>query len=387
MSSLYQDLLNIRIQAELTPRDIYERTRIPLDVISEIEKGTISSNRQYQLTYLRSYVRSYAKALGVDDKDVIEALDADAAGTYTGSIAKRYLGDSMVEESGKQEPADADLSTSSTTDNYSEATATQVPINNEIDKTGYSRPDPSKSHNLKTPAPPELQAVDWSDMGRKLGNINAFPYRYVFILLVVLLLGGVGYYLWNTWETQESASESDQVSEIISNAEPASPSVAGPVPSQPQPAAPAADPVQSSTPVSPRINETAAASPQTARTSPSVSMPDTLFVTVHAAIDRLEPIRVTSDVNNTRSPYWVESNEAMRFDFLNEIIIEGQLSRMAIWINGHLFEDFMEYSTSNRIIELSRDILAGYPQFFNNEPDDQTLSIQRPRAIHNRPIF
>jgi hypothetical protein len=400
MASLYQDLLNIRIKAGLTKNDIYERTRIPLDVISEIEKGTISSNKQYQLTYLRSYVRSYAKSLGVKEHDIIAGLDAEASGKYTGLIAKIYLGETISDQNAElsinEEEASSKQSVPATDTTSLRATKEAPTTLNEIDKTGYSRPDPSKTHNLKTPAPPEIEAVDWADMGRKLGNMRSFPYRSVIVIFGLLLFGALGYYFWNNLPFDGSETDSPEVAEQVVNDQPITPSApaaqtTGTTQSQPVP--PPSDTArniveaQETVPVSPPAREPTSTRPTPARTTTTGAMPDTLFVTVHAAQDRLEPVRVTSDVNNTRSPYWIESNEAMRFDFLDEIIIEGQLSRMAIWINGHLFEDFREFSTSNRIIELSRETLAGYPHFFNSEPDLENESIQRPRNIHNRPIF
>src|SRR5690606_33461000 len=99
----------------------------------------------------------------------------------------------------------------------------------------------------------------------------------------------------------------------------------------------------------------------------AVNLPDTLLVIVHAANDKLEPIRVTSDVNNNRSPYWIEYNEAMRFDFFNQIDIQGQLDRMAIFVNGHLIEEIDSIRTGDRNIVLTRDFLSRRPFIFSDE--------------------
>jgi cytoskeletal protein RodZ len=392
MASLYQDLLKIRIQAGLKPYDIYERTRIPLDVIVEIEKGTINNNKQYQVTYLRSYVRSYAKSLGINDQDIITALDADASGSYTGSIAKLYLGESQSDLSGSINPVDHDEEILAADAVKAQAAGANPPSFNDVDKTGYSRPDSSKPHNLKTPSPPELQSVDWADMSRQLGSMQSFPYRSVITVIFLLAAGAAGYYYWSNLYQKDTETQPLQIQEQVHNTEPIAPAAGATTSTQVAPVQPATanqiDTMPASVvPVSPPTNEQITSNTQQSRTVSPGTLPDTLFITVHAAFDRLEPVRVTSDVNNTRSPYWVESNEAMRFDFLDNILIEGQLSRMAIWINGHLMEDFMEYSTSSRIIELSRDILAGYPHFFNTDSTGQNSNVQRPRAIHNRPIF
>ena len=69
----------------------FEKTRIPLNIIDEIERGTIFTNRNHQLTYIRSYVRSYAKAIGIHEDDIVEALDQHQADRYEGLLAQKYL--------------------------------------------------------------------------------------------------------------------------------------------------------------------------------------------------------------------------------------------------------------------------------------------------------
>jgi len=91
MALLNEDLVSVREAAGLKPNDIFEKTRIPLNIIDEIERGTIFTNRNHQLTYIRSYVRSYAKAIGIHEDDIVEALDQHQADRYEGLLAQKYL--------------------------------------------------------------------------------------------------------------------------------------------------------------------------------------------------------------------------------------------------------------------------------------------------------
>jgi hypothetical protein len=88
-----------------------------------------------------------------------------------------------------------------------------------------------------------------------------------------------------------------------------------------------------------------------------------------------------------RSPYWIETAEAMRFEFLDSITIEGQINRVAIWVNGHHFNDLMEFATGGRIIELTREALSQYAELFATQGDETSQTIDQPIIINDRPLF
>ena len=62
--------------------------------------------------------------------------------------------------------------------------------------------------------------------------------------------------------------------------------------------------------------------------------PDTLQIVVYAAYDKLEPVRIGSDLRESVYPIWIEQGEAYYFDFNQEITIRGQLRRMLILFNN-----------------------------------------------------
>ena len=66
--------------------------------------------------------------------------------------------------------------------------------------------------------------------------------------------------------------------------------------------------------------------------------PDTLQIVVYAAYDKLEPVRIGSDLRESVYPIWVEQGEAYYFDFNQEITIRGQLRRMLILFNNNVIE-------------------------------------------------
>jgi hypothetical protein len=87
---------------------------------------------------------------------------------------------------------------------------------------------------------------------------------------------------------------------------------------------------------------------------------DTLTLTVYAAFDKLEPVRVTSDFNWRTNPFWMEQGEAFNFIFKDTILVRGQYSRMLLLFNGHVISNSPSYNY-NEIFDsilLTRDILS-----------------------------
>ena len=70
--------------------------------------------------------------------------------------------------------------------------------------------------------------------------------------------------------------------------------------------------------------------------------PDTLQIVVYAAYDKLEPVRIGSDLRESVYPIWIEQGEAYYFDFNQEITIRGQLRRMLILFNNNVIEAPLE---------------------------------------------
>ena len=70
--------------------------------------------------------------------------------------------------------------------------------------------------------------------------------------------------------------------------------------------------------------------------------PDALRIVIYAAYDKLEPVRVGSDLRESVYPLWMEQGAAYYFDFKEEITIRGQFSRMLILFNNNVIEAPLE---------------------------------------------
>jgi len=92
--SLGKDLAFVRKKQNLSLEDIQNEIKIPLSTLKSIEDGSIFTDSGETKTYIRSFVRSYAKVLGIPDSEIVQALNEMEDGTYTGSL----LGESKKPE-------------------------------------------------------------------------------------------------------------------------------------------------------------------------------------------------------------------------------------------------------------------------------------------------
>ena len=97
--------------------------------------------------------------------------------------------------------------------------------------------------------------------------------------------------------------------------------------------------------------------------------PDTLQIVIYAAYNKLDPVRVGSDLRESVFPLWVEQGEAYYFDFKEAITIRGQFSRMLILFNNTVIEAPLERfsGVQENTVRLTRERLAAAE--FEAKPD------------------
>lgn len=97
--------------------------------------------------------------------------------------------------------------------------------------------------------------------------------------------------------------------------------------------------------------------------------PDTLQIVIYAAYDKLDPVRVGSDLRESVFPLWMEQGEAYYFDFNEEITIRGQFNRMLILFNNTVIEAPLERfsGVQENTVRLTRERLAAAE--FEAKPD------------------
>lgn len=344
MAHLYEDLVAIRDSKGITSADIIQKTRIPADVIREIENGTLFNQPENQRTYVRSFVRNYAKAIRIDDVHIVRALDdfySDAG--YEGSLRDVYLGGEGGNKAAESSEVSKRVIVTSTLGAAEE----------------FTRPDPSRKHNQTTPVPPDLTEINWSGV-RPTGfviPVHLIKTGALAVLVIAFLITAV----WTKGFGLFAAGDEPIVEQSI-------------------PETPA--PVMTVVPDSTQM----ASGDSTGMNTVQSPLPETLSILIYAAYDRLEPVRVQTDFSTDVYPYWVERGTAMRFEFKEQISIRGAFPRFVILFNGHVVPDKEGFLVGGNTITLRRSYLESQPIFRTAAPD--TLpGLLAPTKTVDRPIF
>ncbi len=87
---LARDLRALRENKQVSLETIHTETRIIKNVLREFEQNCLYNNSNFQIIYLRSLTRAYAKVIGLDEKMVLHALDLAIEGKYDGSLNPNY---------------------------------------------------------------------------------------------------------------------------------------------------------------------------------------------------------------------------------------------------------------------------------------------------------
>jgi len=446
MSQFFEDLVQIRKSKRLSKQDVFYKCRIPIETIESIEDGSILSGTMRNKTYIRSYFRTYAKAIGISDEDVTTALDEHDAGLYNQGLLIKYLPDQTEKVTGspeqdkeaasdkkaeetpgsqEKEPGKKDSKKTEKKDSAgTQKTKTITPETQEktisdiewedksvkkirsTSTTSFSSAEPrgkDTSAPAKLPDPPKLEGIDWASKVKQ-AVYRPQRNRLLWVILATLLalalaLASIVWY----WRGADPDPAEPSASEIRTPTETVPSEANTEAQTQPIEEAPeATDPVQpdvTATEEAEAVEETQPPpAPPTreeiaAQIAAFSTTGDTLYIHAYALLGNLEPIRVVSDIfaaddlqTTVPRPYWVEQYHAMRFDFLDEIMLQGSLARMVLLFNGHIIEDFEPFFLDGSRIRITRDLLMENDQFQIAESDPFS-EMPPPRRIVDRPRF
>ncbi|HBX67798.1 MAG TPA: hypothetical protein DEG32_17240, partial [Balneolaceae bacterium] len=196
--SLGKDLASIRKGQNLTLEDIQNAVKIPLDTLQSIEDDSIFEDSYKNKTYVRSFVRSYAKELKLNDDDVVQALDEVEAGTYAGSILR---------------------DSSESTEHFTSKKSEKEDSETDEDKAGPPKsftPHTTKDKPLES-SEPSTESFEWADLGNKFSAASKSSRIWIIIVAIVLVLGllGAGYYFWDDFgRSTETEPTAEQLPEL-----------------------------------------------------------------------------------------------------------------------------------------------------------------------------
>ena len=152
-SPFESDLRAVREDRGLSLDEIQQETRIPVDVLRRFEEGDLVGDPSYNEVYLKAFLKSYAKAVGLPVGRVLTAYDAHRSGSYAGDLATGSASASGPDAP----PAKAPDAPAAPT-----VPAEPEPVRDEAPQVATSDPDPPSAPPAPRPAsgvPPAVQAL------------------------------------------------------------------------------------------------------------------------------------------------------------------------------------------------------------------------------------
>lgn len=375
MPSIGKDLATIRKHLGLSIEDIQNATKIPLQTLQSIEDNSIFEDSDEIQTYIRSFVRTYGRKLKLDDDLVLEALDRQEVGGYDHQLLEAFP--ELAPERPKNEPvsrstestAESDKSPEPGADDKAEATGGDFSSTGSDEKTDSDVSREEKdSPPLAATTEPSVRSVNWADMGKKFSKQkNGAPVQLIGIGVIAIFVIAIAYFIFSG-----DMFESDETSQ------PENP----PVPEETLNEDESGIPLDLSD--SPESESDVDSDP-----SASAELSDTLFVTIYAANDRLDPVRVWSDLKPRVDPYWIEQGFASNYEFSDTIRFRGQYSRMLVFMNGHRIDNFRQqyFNEEENSVELTRDLFEDDPKWASPIPFELPPNVEEPDSVINRPSF
>jgi len=386
--SLSQDLEQIRIYQKLSRETVHSISKIAIYIIEAIENGTIFDDSTH-ITYQRSYIRTYAKVLKIDDAEVVHALDEHYSGNYKGSLGQKYITGELIQENAPVVTQNNHYNESA---NHSEITQEIVEPQEETLKprkiiseeaSDITRiPELNQSAYNKTKVAPNVSSVNWASVNsdKKADSISKLPF-IIIGSLVLLIVSVYGFMQIDSIPFFANSDSSDTKKEVVVKNNTLDKEIV----LQGNPSA-----TQELTQDQKADSSLSLNMPIEAVTTlePVFTLPDTLAILVWATKDKLEPVRIKTDLTDSYFPYWIEKGTAMRFEFTSEISIKGQYERMLILFNNHRpMEDFKSNRGKDREILLKRSLFESKIDLLKPVSDSESASLPKPDKIIDRPVF
>lgn len=351
--SLGKDLAYIRKELGLSLEEIQSSIKIPLLTLQSIENDSIFDSTEHNKIYIRSFIRSYARALKLNDDDIVRALDDVEAGIYENDLIAN------------DEQRKADV------------VADQL---HSTDETVFKLSDvaPPAIEHAQVKEKPDIESVNWADLGKSfsLKETGSRNWALLVIVIFVIALAITGFYF--RAEIIGFFDFSDPLTtEAVENNFPAI-----------QPETTDEEQIQDSVTQLPLAPPSIPQQGTTSTTSQTpIDLENVLTAAVYAAFDKLEPVRVTSDLNGRTNPFWMEQGEAFLFDFNDTLRVRGQYSRLLLLFNGHVIDDPTQYYDPQfDAVILTREIFEDQ-QYLVPAPSDFPYEIGAPDSLVYRVGF
>ncbi|MCW9708855.1 helix-turn-helix domain-containing protein [Fodinibius salsisoli] len=359
MPSLGNDLALIRKSQGLTIEEIHQSTKIPKKVLSSIEDNSIFQNSDGSAIYVRSYVRSYAKALSIEEQKIVYALNRVQHNNYDGSLIEDEQRSSF-EDSDAPDQKNDDITEQTKDDEASQ----------EEEETTSDQPSQPEASAPKEENPvlrsQDVESVDWVNLGYQFQPAKTVKSKRRFALIVGLILLAVAAFFvyWFYFKGAPTNTQTTQQGLPQTTSTP--------------------DSIQSE--LNPRASDdTVNLSDFRGQPQAQGALPDTLSIVLYAAYEKLEPVRVYTDITDQLNPYWIQRGEAIEFDFVNEFHFRDGLSSIVLLMNGHVITDFEEQFLNPETgrVEINRSFFQEDSKWLQPAPDTLPIQAPPPSVVHD----
>ena len=365
MLSLGRDLQKIRKHLGYTVEDIQNATKLPLDTIRSIEDGSIFSDSKEITTYIRSFVRTYARALKIDSELMAQALDQEELGNYTNLLLTAFP-ELMDEEPEKQAPEEEEKTEEKSSSKKKKNRSPSFKFAGDEDDSSTSSRKmsaPSASRARSNTKEPDVHSINWAGLGQDFKKNRTQPPVWIIsagILIIVIIAAAIIISQFGLFSSQDDMQVEPPVADVQE-------------PSQNQDLT-----------LDLSDDVTGEALQQS-----DIALSDTLYLTVYAATGRLDPVRVWSDLKPRIDPYWLDQGVAYNFEFSDSIRVAGSYSNMLLFLNGNRIDNFrgQYYNPEESAVELTRSIFDSEPRWATPVPFELPDGIPEPDTLMNRPSF
>jgi cytoskeletal protein RodZ len=363
MTTIGKDLAVIRKHLNLDLEDIHHKTRIPLETLHRIEDGSLLADSSENIIYIRSFIRTYTKALKIDEELVLKSLDQHEVGIYNGLLLESYP--ELMPEKPKK-TGETEKKTEGKQKKEPEAPDKTMPKEN---KTGQnekkrkvsiqSKPGTSDFTSTYKPA---VKDEKWAKVGHMVSSRQKTTPVWIIGVIVIIIITLISiYFIYQS----DLFGEDESIPQLESES-------------------PQSGQVMEGSELSLEFGEIDPAE------SASATLDDTLYITLYAAYDKLEPVRVWSDLKPRIDPYWLEEGMAMNFEFMDTIRINGQYNRMLLFLNGHRIDNFRleYYNQEEAAVELTRSLFENDQNLWATPvPFEIPEDASEPDSVQFRPLF
>lgn len=348
----------IRTHLGFSIEDVQKATKLPLDTIQSIEDGSIFSNSKEINTYIRSFVRTYGRALKLDQDLLSRALDQEELGNYTDLLLHEFP--ELREEEPEMPEEDAPDETETPPGKKKKSPSFTFAEDDKKAPKPSRKSEPSRSSSKSTSTPsPDVRSIDWAGMGKKYKKKRSQPPVWVISAGLIVILIVAAAVLISQFDLLSMEDE---------------------VPVQP-PETDMQEPAQDED-LSLDLSDEVPDEP-----AEVTALSDTLYLTVYAATSQLDPVRVWSDLKPRIDPYWINQGTALNFEFTDTIRVSGGYSNMLLFLNGNRIDNFRSeyFSADDNAVELTRDIFDSDPSWATPVPLELPADVSEPDTVMNRP--